>query len=181
MSTRGAFIIAKNNEYKELFIWSDAYPDEAGREVVNLIKTADLDLAFDHLIPCKDGKKPDGEDAMYLSLRRVEDAGDINAEPYYYRTSDTMFIYDSISCEYGYLADLDHQTLEYYTGRQDSPQEGNRFGTERYPVPPTGVKCYPCGLRSVFSFQYVRGTSTPELVRLMEEIKRERPDEVKYF
>lgn len=181
MSTRGAFILARGNEYKELYIWSDAYPDFAGREAIRLVKTVNLSRAFDHMISCYSGKQPDGEDALYLSLRRVEDAAGSDAEPQYYRADEQLFIYDSISCEYGYLVDLDSRTLEYYTNRQEIPQEGNRFGTKLRPIPHTDVECYPCGLRAVFSFQYIKERETADIVKLMEAIRNERSDEVKFF
>ena len=177
MSTRGAFILTRDNEYKELYIWSDAYPDYTGRDVIRLIKTVDMNRAFDHLIPCRDGKKPDGTDAMYLSLSRVEDASGKDSELYYYRAEEQMFIYDSISCEYGYLVDLDKKRFEFYTNKPDSRQKGNRFGEEIHRIPPTGVECYPCGLRAKFSFDYIKENETADLVKLMQKIKDERPEE----
>ena len=181
MSTRGAFILAKGNVYKELYIWSDAYPDYAGRDVLRMIKTVDLNRAFDNLIPCESGKKPDGEDAMYLSLSRVEDAAGTDVEPQYFRTSDPMFIYDSISCEYGYLADLEHNALEFYTGGENELQVGNRFGEEKHTIPPANVQCYPCRLRAVISFHCIKSKETADLVKLLEKIRDEKSENVITF
>ena len=181
MSTRGSFILSKGNEYKELYIWSDAYPDYAGRDVLRMIKTVDLNRAFDNLIPCESGKKPNGEDAVYLSLSRVEDAAGTYAEPQCFRTSDPMFIYDSISCEYGYLVDLDRNTFEFYMGREDKLQTGNRFGEEKHKIPPTNVECYPCRLRAVFSISFIKVTETADLVKLLEKIRDEKPEKVISF
>ena len=175
MSTRGTFILAKGNAYKEIYIWCDAYPDWGGREVVRLVKTVDLERVFDHLIPYFRRKwKPDDED-IFFSAKRIEDAVRTDARPYYCVTEEPLFIQDSLMCEYGYLVDLDKNTLEYYTNKEpEMPQEENRFGKELRMLPHSAVECYPCGLRAVFSFQFIKEKNTSDIVDLMEEISKDQ-------
>ena len=84
-------------------------------------------------------------------------------------------IQDSLMCEYGYLVDLDKNTLEYYTNKEpEMPQEENRFGKELRMLPHSAVECYPCGLRAVFSFQFIKEKNTSDIVDLMEEISEDQ-------
>ena len=50
MSTRGSFIIRKNNTDKELLIPADAHPEVAGRDAVRMIKSLDLNALYDLLV-----------------------------------------------------------------------------------------------------------------------------------
>ena len=49
MSTKGSFIIRKNNTDKELFIPTDANPEISGRDAVRMAKSLDLNALYDLL------------------------------------------------------------------------------------------------------------------------------------
>ena len=171
MSTRGSFILRKHEVDKELYIPSDAYPDWAGRRIVNLIKTTNLNTLNDLLYP--------GEDGSEFSADACEDAVG-NMSPYEYRQMGNPFIADSIMCEYAYAIDLDRKKLEYYIGWQKTPQEGNRYGTEPQKSA-SGEEFYPCRLVASFTFAYIRATETAAIVRQMKQYKRNAPADIEVF
>jgi hypothetical protein len=47
MSTQGSFIMIKDGVMKEIYIKSDARPENAGLDVIDLIKSTDLSVLFD--------------------------------------------------------------------------------------------------------------------------------------
>lgn len=171
MSTRGSFILRRHGVDKEMYIPCDAYPDWAGREAVNLIKTTNLGALYDLLYP--------GDDGADFSAHACEDAvGTLT--PYQYRQMDNPFIQDSIMCEHAYAIDLDEKKLEYYIGWQKTPQESNRYGTEPQKSS-SGEPFYPCRLAAVFSFAFIRATETAAIVKLMEKYKRDAPGDIEIF
>ena len=74
---------------------------------------------------------------------------------------DNEFIYNSLSCEYAYIINLDTMKLEFYTGFQKVSQNGNRFGEEKRD------NYYPCRLVGVFNLLEIFDT---ELVEKMNNI-----------
>lgn len=54
----------------------------------------------------------------------------VNDDKKIYMTNENNFIKDSLWCEYGYIINLDEETLEFYKGFQKTPQEGNRYTIE---------------------------------------------------
>ena len=171
MSTRGSFILRKHGIDKEMYISSDAYPDWAGREAVNLVKTTNLSVLYELLYP--------GEEGEDFSPHACEDAVG-TMTPYQYLRMDNPFIQDSIMCEYAYVIDLDEKKLEYYIGWQKTPQEGNRYGTESQKSS-SGEPFYPCRLCAIFAFPFIRATETTAIIRLMEKYKRDAPGNIEVF
>ena len=57
------------------------------------------------------------------------------------------FAKQSLFCEYAYVLDLDHMTLDLFVGKQYEPQDGNPFGQEgyqeTYPDGRVGETMYP--------------------------------------
>ena len=49
MSTRGSFMICRDGACKEMVIRYDAYPQGAGMDVVDLIKTKDLKVLYESM------------------------------------------------------------------------------------------------------------------------------------
>ena len=111
MSTRGSFILRKNGEDKELYICCDAYPDGAGREVVELIRSTNLSVLDDLLCPGDDGADY-SPDLCKNAVSRLT--------PYEYRRMDNLFIRDSLMCEYAYVIDLDDRKLFFYKSRLET-------------------------------------------------------------
>lgn len=64
MSTKGSFIIRKNNTDKELFIPADANPEISGRDAVRMIKSLDLNALYDLLVPEDDLAELIGENEV---------------------------------------------------------------------------------------------------------------------
>ena len=162
MSTRGAFIIRKNGIDKELYIPFDAYPSEAGRDAVLLVKTLNLDLLYDLLVPSTE--VPCDEPAVF-SAERCERAVASHL-PFCYLAMDSRFILDSLMCEHAYAVNLDDGVLEYYRGFQKQPQEGNLYG-----VTPNSIGYYPCRLAAKFPFGVIQYSDTYAIVQAMEECR----------
>ena len=168
MSTRGSFILRKNAEDKELYIRCDAYPDCAGREVIELIRATNLGILYDLLFPSDDGE----DYSVDLCVNAVS-----HLTPYGYRLMNNPFIQDSLMCEYAYVIDLDDHKLYFYVGWQNAPQEGNRYGVEPK-TGQTGKRYYPCRLVAIFSFAFIRATETDAIIKLMEKYKGTTTSEV---
>lgn len=123
MSTRGSFIIKRDNIDKELYIPADAYPSGVGRDVVRLVKSLDINNMYDLLkaeedlleevdyIPCVEPRDFELE-KMVSSVR--------NERVYVYQDVGRWFIQDSLICEYAYVIDLDE--------KQEPPDESNHHG-----------------------------------------------------
>ncbi|WP_406041313.1 peptidyl-tRNA hydrolase [Succinimonas sp.] len=185
MGTRGSFIMRKGNAVKEAFIRWDAYPDGIGRDVLTLIKTVDLDRLFEQLMTEKEfferfpkDKIPGGE-SQFFSLRLCEDAAG-SGEPYVYFQpeweEEEWFIQDSLMCEYAYELDLNDRLLYYSVGFQKSPQQGNRFGCKK-----TREGYYPCRLKAIYSFDYIRQHDTYGVLQQMKNAKLEESDVIRRY
>lgn len=171
MSTRASFIIRKGGIDKELYNHFDGYPSGLGRDVLNLIKTTNVHLLYDLLIPSADG--------MDFSAARFEEAVG-KMKPYEYRQLNSLFIQDSLSCEYAYVIDIDDKKLFFYVGFQHVPQEGNRYGVEGKPCH-SGDVYYPCRLSAIFSFSFICATETAGIVELMEKSKDNSSDDIEIY
>ena len=176
MSTRGSFIIRKNSKDKELYIPADAYPDGAGRDAVRLIKSLDLSVLYDLLKTEEDLLEETDElsfgEPMGFNLEDLVDAYR-NERKYVYQQMGEWFIQDSLICEYGYVLNLDKNLLQFYVADQREPQEGNHYGTDQH------KGYYPCALKAVFNFAFIRQNSTSAIVKLMEDA--EKTAEIRWF
>ena len=103
---------------------------------------------------------PGGEPHDF-SLRLCMDAVR-SGKPYVYQQMGKWFIQDSLTCEYGYEIVLDDRLLFFYIGDQKKRQRGNRYDCE-----PTRAGYYPCHLKAIFAFDYIRQNETDEVVRQM--------------
>jgi len=169
MSTRGSFIVRRDNEDKELYIPHDAYPRGAGKEIIRLIREREISKLFNLLVSEDEAELKDDYGHDY-SLEKCEYCIE-NDEVYIY-TRGGRYILDSLMCEYAYALDLDSDTLEYYVGFQKTPQAGNRYGT----IEINGY--FPCCLKAVFSFAYLSQANIPDVVDLMESLERENSTEI---
>ena len=65
MSTQGVLIIQKNGKEKPMHILYDAYPEGAGVDIADLIKTTDLDVLFECLTEYDEWDMPRQEKNKY--------------------------------------------------------------------------------------------------------------------
>ncbi len=168
MSTRGIFIIRKDNVEKGLYIPHDAYPEDAGMDVVDLIQTTDLSALFDCITEYDEWDIPEEDDHPdvpdFFDYKQCKMAAGRSKRLWAQRDTKD-FIRDSRSCEYGYVVDLDNRQLEYYVGFQQEPQEGNPYGTQyqgQY-----SKKYYPCRLVAVFTMSYLTIVDIGQVVEEM--------------
>ena len=109
----------------------DAYPAAAGIDVIELVKTTDLEALFgcmeeyDPFVVPEDGDPCDEPQAFSFALCRkaVKTRGKI-----YVHRKGIFFIQQSLFCEYGYVLDLDTDELLFFTGGHTEPQEGDEYG-----------------------------------------------------
>ena len=163
MSTSGSFMVCRGGVCKEMFIRYDAYPQGAGVDVVDLIKTKDLNVLYDAM--CLDWEC--GESAVDFTYECCKAGGYLPV-----RSGPDYFIQNSLFCEYGYVVDLDGQVLQFYVGGQTSPQEDNRFGTEPARNEFADKAYYPCRMKAAFSFDYVRAADAECIIRQMEDAEK---------
>lgn len=164
MSTRGSFMICRDGVCKEMFIRYDAYPQGAGVNVIDLIKTKNLNILYEAMCADMDGEEEPAE----FSYESCKESGQNGI----YLTSCSgpdYFVQDSLFCEYGYVVDLDIQELQLYVGGQTSPQENNRFGAEPVWNEFMDKPFYPCHLKAVFSLHYVRAMDAEQIALLMDD------------
>lgn len=171
----------KGNEAKELYISADAYPEGAGRDIVRLIKSLDLGRLFDLLMTedelfelFPEDKLPGGEPHDF-SLRLCVDMVR-SGKPYIYQQMGQWFIQNSLICEYGYEIDLDDRLLYFYIGNQRERQRGNRYDCES-----TREGYYPCHLKAIFAFDYIRQNETDEVVRQMHRVEEENKNQLRNY
>ena len=178
MSTRGILIIRRDGKEKAMDIRSDAYPSGAGVDIVDLIKTTDLNALFEAMteadewdIPEWMETFPDEPDAFSYSRCRlaVKHRKGIWVFP---ETADR--IRDSLFCEYAYVIDLRQEELLLFVGGQTQLQENNPYGVAGKRYPEIKETYYACRLCAVFSFRYIRTFSTEQTAGDMERAEKER-------
>lgn len=155
MSTRGTYGFRKNGQDKLTYNHFDSYPDGLGRDVLQFcidVSINDMDKLYDHIelinnkipptkeqikrcIECGYSTSDRNKQDWHILLGNLEGNFDayklaIANNKYIYMIDNHNFIKDSISCEYGYIINLDNESLEVYQGFQRHPQKGNRYGTE---------------------------------------------------
>ena len=172
MSAKGVMIIRKDGIEKAMHILHDAYPEGAGIDIVDLVKTTDLNTLYDCLTKIDEWEIPEaGEDECpeepepfsYDCCRlAVKDRKRLWISPI---TQEK--IRDSLFCEYAYLIDLTSELFMFFCGGQTRPQEGNPYGTK--PEKPYGLEedYYPCRIAAVFPFQHIRRARSESIAHEM--------------
>ena len=175
MSTQGVLILRRDKAEKGMKISHDAYPASAGADIVDLIKTTDLNALFDllkeydesEISECPEtGIYPnEPEPFSYLSCRLAVRKG-----KHLCISSETKEdIKNSLFCEYGYVIDLDLKHLILYKGLQTKPMEGNPYGAAPFQDVFMNRPYYPCRPVAEFSFDYIRGTGTEIIIDVMRQ------------
>lgn len=115
-------------------------PDGLGEDVLDLIVRINKDNGWEvfkeNTLKIKDNDK----DKNTIDLSGSEWLNELYLGNLKYWTFDNEFIKESLYCEYGYIINLDTMNFEYYTGFQQIPQIGNKFGV----IEKDGY--YPCKL-----------------------------------
>lgn len=166
MGTRGCYGFRKNGMDKLTYNHFDSYPDWLGRKMIEFCKTTsikEMNEIFDRLVLVNRHNKPTQEQIKEcidfydgsVSNQTVEDwyclLREAQGEPSAYKNGlkymieNNDFIKDSLFCEYAYIVNLDDNCLEFYVGFQKTPDEINRYGTEKVDgyYPCRMVACYP--------------------------------------
>lgn len=177
MGTRGLYGIRKNGIDKATYNHWDSYPDYLGKSVVEFCNgngIEGLHKFFDSIELVDERSSPSKEQIercvaagyadttvsnrttadWYCLIRNLQGNFPeyqklIDNDMKVYMADKISFIRDSLFCEYAYIINLDDNVLEFYTGFQRVPQEGNRYGTD---VAYEGYdgNYYPCKLLKTF-------------------------------
>jgi hypothetical protein len=171
MGTRGIFGFKCGQEYKLKYNHFDSYPDWLGNEVVKFAKRINrvngwdelrdkcenLEVVDGRIHPTKDQKKKYERYANlqvnkrslddWYALQRNLQGGNMLTEVYSGYVDEIFderdFVKDSLFCEYGYIINLDDNTLEFYKGFATEAQPGNPFGENVTHVGYDGTEYYP--------------------------------------
>ena len=198
MGTRGVWGFHKNGKDKLTYNHFDSYPEGLGEVMVNFIDNVpalglsrfcdDIILVDEESTPSKKSQefyKKHGVANLNVGNRSTEDwyclLRELQGEPEklyslwdetkhkVHIVDNNSFIRDSLFCEYGYIVNLDNNTLEFYVGFQKKPQEGNRYqaitdGKEEEDF------YYPCKLAKSFPLDEIRKSDVAKVVEEMQEI-----------
>lgn len=170
MGTRGLYGFRKNGVDKAAYNQYDSYPSGLGETVVEFCKLhgiEEMNTIFDKIVMVNNNIAPterqieecinngyadfgvssQSKADWYCLLRNCQ--GDLEclakAKNNAYMEDSIEFIKDSLFCEYAYIINLDDEVLEFYEGFQETPQKGNRYGTEH-----DDSGYYPCKLSLTF-------------------------------
>lgn len=167
MGTRGIYGFRKNNEDKITYNHFDSYPSCLGEEIIDYLKINSiekLNTLYDKLIlvdeefkisdfseeqkekykryleEIKNSKTSEIDMDMYSFLRQFQ--GDLKKYDEFpeidLMLDNRGFIKISLFCEWGYIINLDDNTLEIWKGFQKKPQKNNRYGNGKW------EGYYPC-------------------------------------
>lgn len=130
MGTRGLYGVVVNGEVKASYNHFDSYPNGLGRDIVKFVKGIEnvsdvFEQAQNLTLVNESDTAPSGAE-WYAELR---DAQGNLAENLRlgFMTDGVQFGYNSLFCEWGYLVDLDNETVEVYRGFQTEPHSEGRW------------------------------------------------------
>jgi len=139
MSTRGFVGFKKGNEIKGWYNHSSSYYSYLGEKILDKYEDYSHDTISDFFLKNITLVKNDKEDRYYQNHKDIFDKD-------WFVDKVTLqdgsgFLWDGLSCEYGYVFNLDNDTVEvyrsYFTLPQERVNEGKRFyesfdGTKYY-------------------------------------------------
>lgn len=188
MSTRGSFVIIKNGISKKLGIRHDAYPNGAGMDIAELIKTVDISDLFERI---------DDYDAAMLDVESF-DKEDFPDEPdpfelskcrialkrngiLYGRVIASEAELDSIFNEYVYIADLDRGELtvsvcECFIRNEDNTGADYPKATEDKLTGMSDGSPFQYALKTkvVFELEYIHRCKVRDITGLMDEACKDK-------
>jgi hypothetical protein len=170
MSTRG--VVGFRYKRKDLLAYnhSDSYPSYLGNKVVQdfhdqLQKGLKPQIRQVEALTIVTEETPRPDEKEQRRLKKYSNPGVGSPDEYWYRAlretqgdikailesryllDSGSTILDSLYCEWGYIVNLDDETLEIYKGGQTKPP---RLG--RYAKRPPSEGYYPCALVQVFDW-----------------------------
>lgn len=174
MSTRD--VVGFRYKRKDLLAYnhSDSYPSYLGNKVVHDLHDL-LQKGLKPLIRQVEAltivteETPRPDEKTQRRLRKYGNSGVGNPDEYWYRAlretqgdikailksryllDSASTILDSLYCEWGYIVNLDDETLEIYRGYQKKPHTKGRFAK----LPPS-EGYYPCALIQVFDWTEIQ-------------------------
>ena len=193
MGTRGVYGFRKNGKDKLTYNHMDSYFSYLGRDIINFVKETpieELHKIYDNLILVKESDIPTKEQwehlnkcgiekpeksvytlekkendiiDWYSALREFQGDLCIYKSGLKYMTNSNDFIKYSLFCEYGYIINLDNNSLEFWIGFQRRPQKNNRYGTTKY------EGYYPCKLLHKVSISKIKSKNVNELIMFLEK------------
>ena len=175
MGTRGCVGWTVDGEnYVETYIQYDSYPEGLGNDMLEVIKTIDIEQLKNNIssiniikdsadpAPKKCVKKyakfsenPNKETdiSWYWVLRKLQGAAIIEAianGKVNHVIENKNWMKDSLFCEYGYTLNFKTNELELWEGFQKVPQKGNPFGES------ANDEYYPCKKVGATSFSDIK-------------------------
>ena len=174
MSTRG--VVGFRHKQKDLVAYnhSDSYPAYLGDKIVRDLHDL-LQKGLKELIQQVEAltvvteETPRPDEKEQRRLRKYSNPGVGSPDEYWYRAlretqgdikailksryllDSASTILDSLYCEWGYIVNLDDETLEIYRGYQEKPHTKGRFAK----LPPS-EGYYPCALIQVFDWTEIQ-------------------------
>ena len=130
MGTRGLYGVVVNGEVKASYNHFDSYPSGLGANIVKFVQgIEDVSDTFEQAqnltLVNEDDTAPSGTD-WYSELRDIQ--GDLAENLRIgFMTNGVSFGQDSLFCEWGYLVNLDDETVEVYRGFQKEPHTEGRW------------------------------------------------------
>lgn len=198
MSTRGVYGFRKDGVDKITYNHADSYPDGLGHDILGLcrdLSIKDLNKLYDLLEMVSEDSTPTNEQIKmckkygyadfnvssrsetnwYCLLRRLQGNFEalkiaVEEDKHIYMIDSHDFIKDSLFCEYGYIVNLDSESLEFWLGFQREPDETNRYGTE------LDNGYYPCKFILNIPLNTIDTDSIAKWVKKMNELAGEEDD-----
>lgn len=130
MGTRGLYGVVVNGEVKASYNHFDSYPSGLGADIVKFVQGIEnvsdvFEQAQNLTLVIENDTAPSGDD-WYSELRGIQ--GDLGAHLAHGHLIDNeSFGRDSVFCEWGYLVNLDDETVEVYRGFQTEPHTEGRW------------------------------------------------------
>lgn len=167
MATRGLIGIRYQGQDKGVYNHYDSYPDKLGRELLKefmVLGKEELINIFNKMISVDD------ESETYLHT--ISDILDIGRNEETIPYVDYMhFIYNSLSCEYAYIYNLDEYVLEFYVGFQTNSQKDNRYQLEE-----NNEKYKQCAHAMNIPFRCITYENIDKIIKTMDRVRASRMD-----
>lgn len=169
MSTRGVYGFYKNNTSKLTYNHYDSYPSCLGNNVLNFIKNmsvSELNSIYDNITLVQGDDTPNESQSVqlkklgYSTIYHGKEltwheiigstAGDFSylKDDFPFMIDSNDFITKSLHCEWGYIVNLNDNTLEIYKGFQKE-SDANRYKIKN----PSSSGYYHCKLIKKLSFE----------------------------
>ena len=189
MPTRGLYGFRKNGADKLTYNHLDSYPKWLGNNIIDFCRSMtaqELNDIFDRLEMVSESGKPDAEQLKIYQQWEYSNEnvllfsnwhsilldvqGNMDAlKTQRYMADAKGYIKTSDDCNFAYIINLDNNTLEFWIGNQTTPQQENRYGTDKK------RGHYPCRLALTFPLDRIPENAMEQMEAYrLEEKARER-------